>query len=110
MFIGILIRLLERHALGMPPTVERKEEDIMLSQMWENPAFRKHIATRNAKLIAQMAGGEGLKPEPRDAYCMHAGQRVENLILARDAKAAFTRVKKEQELKNVELGDTEVVD
>jgi len=33
-----------------------------------------------------------MKPEPRDAYVMHTGQRVENLILAREAKAAFNRI------------------
>ena len=39
-----------------------------------------------------MAGSEGMAPEPREAYVMHTGQRVELLILAREAKAAYNRV------------------
>lgn len=72
----------------------KEQEDGLLSQMWESPAFRKHIADRDLKLIYMMAGGEGMQPETRDTYMLHAGQRVENLILGRNARAAFVRREK----------------
>ncbi len=78
-------------------TLTKEEEDGLLSQMWESPAFRKRVAERDAKLLYTMAGGEGLAPEPRADYTLHAGQRVENLLWARDAKAAFMRREKLKE-------------
>ena len=73
-------------------TLTKEQEDVMLSQLWQNDAFTKHVAERDLKLIFTMAGGEGMEAEPRDRYIMHTGQRVENLLLARDAKAAYNRV------------------
>lgn len=78
----------------MPSQLSREEEDGLLSQLWQNVAFRKWIADRDKKLVYTMSGGEGMAPEPRDKYHLHAGQRVENLLLARDAKAAYNRVVK----------------
>lgn len=69
----------------------KEHYDGMLSQLWENPAFRKYVADRDMKLVWTLAGGEGLAAEPRDAYVMHTGQRVELLLLASEAKKAFTR-------------------
>jgi len=101
LFITILIRLLQKDIVNFPKeNLTKEQEDGLLSQMWENAAFRKHIADRDAKLIYTMAGGEGLGPEPREAYTMHTGQRVENLILARDAKAAWMRREKNIQEKN----------
>lgn len=91
----ILIWVLVKENLTGPRAVlSKEEEDGLLSQLWENPAFRKRVADRDAKLIHTMAGGEGLGPEPRDQYALHAGQRVENLLWARDAKVAYLRRQK----------------
>ena len=97
LLIEILIRLLLGNLHGGPREVMSKEvEDGMLAQMWDSPVFRKRIADRDARLVHEMAGGEGMRPEPRDAYALHAGQRVENLLLARDAKAAHGRMQKQR--------------
>lgn len=96
--ITILIRLLFGNISEFSRTTLTKDaEDGLLAQLWESVAFRKRIADRDAKIIYTMAGGEGLAPEPRDVYAMHLGQRVENLLLARDAKAAYTRTLKSRQ-------------
>jgi hypothetical protein len=90
--LDILIKLLERELSDMPKEPLSKEQsDGLLSQMWENPSFRKYVADRDAKLIFTMAGSEGMEPEPRDKYVMHTGQRFEILLLAAEAKKAFNR-------------------
>lgn len=84
---------MERELSDTPKQILEKEQyDGLLSQLWQNPAFRKYVADRDAKLIFTMAGSEGMAPEPREAYTMHSGQRVELLILAREAKAAWNRL------------------
>lgn len=99
--IDILIRAL-LGALDYPKeTLSKEIEDGLLAQMWESSAFRKRVADRDAKIIHTMAGGEGLAPEPRDSYAMHAGQRVENLLWARDAKAAWQRIAAQRQ-KNID--------
>ena len=91
--IDILIKLLERELSDLPKqTLTKEQYDGMLSQLWQLPAFRKYVQDRDAKLIFTMAGSEGMAPEPREAYTMHTGQRVELLILARDAKKAYERM------------------
>lgn len=93
----ILIKVLRAHlALGKESTT-KEVEDGFLAQMWESPVFRRRIAERDAKIIYQMAGGEGMEGEPRDKYLMHAGQRAEILLLARDAKAGYLRVSKQRQ-------------
>lgn len=90
--IEILMNLLSRELSTVPKeTLVKEHYDGMLSQLWENPAFRKYVADRDMKLVWTLAGGEGLAAEPRDAYVMHTGQRVELLILAKEAKKAFER-------------------
>lgn len=90
LLISLLIRLL---SLDLPKSedITQDVEDGLLSQLWQNPAFRKRIADRDKKIVYMMAGGEGMKPEPRDTYSLHAGQRVENLLTARDAKKGHER-------------------
>ena len=102
-FIEILIWALEKYVgvvHSARTSLTKEQEDGLLSQLWQNEAFRKHIADRDLKIIYTMAGGEGMGPEPRETYSLHAGQRIENLVLGRDAKAAFLRLtkRKEQEL------------
>lgn len=80
--------------------LSKEEYDGLLAGLWQNPAFRKYAADRDAKLIFAMAGGEGMAPEPRDAYVMHTGQRVELLLLASEAKKAHLRTVKSLEEKN----------
>lgn len=88
-------------------TLSKEGYDGLMSQLWQSPAFRKYLADRDKKLIWTMAGGEGYGPEPRQDYVLHAGQRVENLILGREAKAAFTRLEKSKQVdRNLAL-DTE---
>lgn len=95
LFIEVLLRLLRGQVGFLPKQALTKEvEDGLMAQMWENPAFRKRVADRDAKLIYTMAGGEGMEPEPRDKYSLHAGQRVEVLLWARDAKAAYQRLER----------------
>lgn len=101
--LDILIKLLERELSDIPKaTLEKEVYDGMLSQLWQSQAFRQYVQQRDAKLIWTLAGGEGLEPEPRDKYTLHSGQRLELLMLAREAKAAWTRVEKQrQEVKVV---------
>lgn len=101
LLIDILLKLLLGNISDFPKSTLPKEvEDGLLAQLWESPAFRKRVAERDAKLIYTMAGGEGMEPEPRDKYLLHAGQRVETLLWARDAKAAFNRT---QELRKRQI-------
>lgn len=98
-FIEILIRILQRDISEYPKDALTKEQyDLLLSGLWQNDSFRKYIANRDAKLIFTMAGSEGMAPEPRDSYVMHTGQRVELLILAREAKAAWHRVEAQKKV------------
>lgn len=91
--LSILIKLLARELRETTPDQLGKEQyDGLMSQLWQNPAFRKYVADRDAKIIWALAGGEGFDAEPRETYIRHCGQRVENLILAREAKAAWTRM------------------
>ena len=95
MLIDIVIAWLVRDLSSMHRDALSKEQyDGLMSQLWQNPGFRKYIADRDAKLIYTLAGGEGMEPEPRDKYLLHAGQRFENLLLAREAKQAWTRSEK----------------
>ena len=88
-----VIRVLQRELSEMPrETLTKEQADGLLSQMWQNPSFRKYVADRDAKLIWTMASGEGLAPEPRDKYLIHFGRRLENLELAREAKQAYNRI------------------
>lgn len=90
--IDILIGLLERELSDIPKqTLEKDVYDGMMSQLWQSPAFRKYVQDRDARLIFTLAGSEGMAPEPRDAYVMHTGQRVELLLLASEAKKAYNR-------------------
>lgn len=93
--LEILIWFLERELSDIPKqTLNKAAYDGMMSQIWQNPAFRKYIQDRDARLIYTLAGSEGMAPEPRDAYTMHTGQRVELLVFAREAKAAWMRSEK----------------
>jgi hypothetical protein len=104
----ILIKALRKHLyLGVEPTT-KDIEDGFLAQMWESPVFRRRIAERDNKIIFQMAGGEGMEGEPRDKYLMHAGQRAEILLLARDAKAGYMRVAKQRQQNIALTKDSEV--
>ena len=92
-FIEILIKYLQSELVDVPR--EQMEKDVydgLFSGLWQNPAFRKYVQDRDAKLIFTMAGSEGMAPEPRDAYVMHTGQRVELLLMASEAKKAYKRV------------------
>ena len=94
LLIEILIRALGFYIPREDFNFTKEEEDGMLSQIWQLPAFRKRIAERDKRIVFTMAGGEGMVPEPRDKYALHAGQRVENLLLAKDAKSAYQRLEK----------------
>lgn len=99
--VTALIRLLERELSTVPAVTLPKEAEIgLLSQLWQNAAFRKYVADRNGKLVYTMAGGEGMGPEPRDKYHLHAGQRVEILVLAKKAKDAFKTIERERQAKS----------
>lgn len=93
LIVKFLIKYLEREISDTPKqTLEKEVYDGMMSQLWQSAAFRKYVQDRDARLIFTMAGSEGMAPEPRDAYTMHTGQRVELLMLAREAKAAWSRL------------------
>lgn len=79
--------------LAILPKEQLSEEQYngLLSQLWDNPAFRKYIADRNAKLIYYMAGEPALAPEPREKLLQKYGQRIELLELGAKAKAAAAR-------------------
>ncbi len=98
LLLKILIRLLLGNLSDLPKSTLTKEvEDAMLSELWQNAAFKKRLGDRDAKIIYTMAGGEGLLPEKREDYALHLGQRVENLLWARDAKSAYMRRMKQIE-------------
>lgn len=102
LFFHIAVRYLERGLFEGPrPQLSQQEFDGLLSQLWQNLAFRTYVADRNGKLIFTLSGGEGMEPEPRDAYLKHSGQRVENLLLASKAKAAYERVSRSHKDKEV---------
>lgn len=95
--VKLLIRLLDRELPNAPKETLTKDAEIgLLAMLWESPAFRKYIADRSSKLIHTMAGGEGMEPEPRDKYHLHAGQRVEILVLAKKAKDAYTIIDRQR--------------
>jgi len=75
----------KREALNETQTVG------LLSQLWENPAFRNYVSDRNQKIIYTMVGLPGAKPEPRDHFFELRGQRLEILELGVKAKICFER-------------------
>lgn len=89
--LKLTILLLERQLPTRREKLSKEQEDGLLAQLWQNEAFRNYIADRNSKLVYTLAGGEGMKPEPRDDYLMHTGQRVENLLLGTKAKLSYER-------------------
>lgn len=100
--ISCLLRLLH---LDIPKgeDMTQEVEDGLLSQLWQNPAFRNRVAKRDKKIIYELAGGQGMKAEPRDHYVMQTGQRVENLLWASDAKKAYDRVQETAKQKSAAL-------
>lgn len=93
LIVKFLIRHLEKELSDTPKvTLEKEVYDGMMSQLWQSQGFRKYLADRDSKLVWTLAGGEGFEPEPRDKYALHAGQRFEVLLLAREAKAAWNRL------------------
>lgn len=93
----VLIRELCKYLeLGHISSV-KEDDDAFLAQMWESPAFRRRLAERDSKIIFQMAGGENYDPLGHDQYLIHMGQRVETLLLGRDAKAAWNRTSKKRQ-------------
>lgn len=92
LFIKILIYLLEKDLLEVKrATMTEEQENKMFAQIWDLPTFRNYILDRNTKIVYNLAGGDGINPEPRDKYLMKLGQRVEILILANKAKSAYNR-------------------
>jgi hypothetical protein len=63
----------------------------LLSQLWENPAFRNYVSDRNQRIIYTMAGAPGEKLGSRDQFIELRGQRLEILELASKAKRCFDR-------------------
>lgn len=93
LIVKILIKYLSRELSDIPKqTLEKEVYDGMMSQLWQSAAFRQYVQNRDARLIFTMAGSEGMLPEPRDAYVLHTGQRVELLLLASEAKKAWNRM------------------
>lgn len=88
-----IIGFLERDTMQtvVRETLTQEQRDGLLSQLWQNAAFRQYIAERDGKLIYSLAGGAGMLPEPRDKYLLQLGQRVEILLLADAAKKAEAR-------------------
>lgn len=92
LLLVICIRVFESSLDSKSVVLTVEQEDGLLSQMWQNDAFRKYITARNEKIKYMLAGGEGMEPEPRDTYLIHIGQRVENLFFGSKAKLAYERV------------------
>lgn len=101
MFLKILIYFLEKELLSVYKTIIPPEQEIgLMAQMWDIPAFRNYVLDRNTKIMYNLAGGAGLDPEPREKYLMKMGQRVEILLLANRAKAAYDKRSKLAKEKN----------
>lgn len=94
------IRFLERGMIDVPyETLSKEQNDGLLSQLWDVPAFRNYVKERNAKLIYTIAGTAGSEPEPRDRTRLLMGQRVEILVLGARARTAAARRDRERALK-----------
>lgn len=101
--INILIWLIEKDLSTIPrETLTEEQFTGLMSQMWNNIAFQRYVADRDAKLVYTMAGAAGNDPEPRDKHMLKFGQRVEILTLAAKAKACAMCVAKEIEEKKKE--------
>lgn len=87
--IALLIKILEKDLRSDLIINGLTEEQYrgLLSQLWDNPAFRKYLGERETKIVFAIAGVAGNEPEPRDKTRIYYGQRVENLVLAARAKA-----------------------
>lgn len=95
--VSLLIRLLRR-TLDLPePTQQRMQE--FLATAWMDPGFRQYVSYRDQKIMFELAGGIGMKEQPRDDYVRFTGQRVEILLLAQRAKEAHARREEEKKKK-----------
>lgn len=89
MIRAYLLKLLF-HLLDTASDVDSNDQmDQWLADNWGHPGFRAYVAQRDAKIVRNLAGGDQLTvSEPRKAWQM-TGQRVEILVLGRNAKKAF---------------------
>ena len=95
MLIDIAIRILESDLVDVEKvSMTELQRNGLLSQLWQNDAFREYIGERDKKIIYSIAGMAGTEPEPRSKTLMKHGQRVEILILGSRAKAAYLRLQK----------------
>jgi len=93
--LKLLIRLLVRY-LDVPQADRDKQTDDFMAGAWMSPGFRKYIAERDVRIIYHLAGGDGMKEPSSADYIRYFGQRVENLLMGRRAKDAYTRKEKER--------------
>lgn len=97
MIRGYLIKLLF-YLIDTASDVDTNDQmDKWLADNWGHPGFRAYVAQRDAKIVRNLAGGDQLvTSEPKKAWQM-TGQRVEILVLGRNAKKAF--IEREQKKK-----------
>jgi hypothetical protein len=102
--INLLIWLIEKDLSTIPRQTLTDEQYVgLMSQLWNNIAFQKYVADRDALLVYTMAGVAGNKPEPRDDHILKFGQRVEILTLAKKAQLCAERIRKGIETKKENL-------
>lgn len=96
--LKLLIRVLTRW-LDVPTAPKDQQVEDFLAGAWMSPGFRKYVANRDAKIVRQLAGGDGMTERTRDDYIRFIGQRAENLILGAQAKKAFLAQERESRKK-----------
>jgi len=87
--IAWLFRSFQKEIRSLNRVLGKKEEDLLLSALYQNEAFRKFIVTRETMIVLSMAN-EGKKPSDED-YIMSYGRRLEIMSLYYTAKRANQR-------------------
>lgn len=87
--ISYLLRSNQKDIQTLKRTIDKKEEDMLLSSLWQNQAFRNWIVTREN--IHCLGMSNNLKKPTDDEYLTLYGRRLEVLDLHITAKLAFNR-------------------
>lgn len=88
-----ILRSFQKDIYGTRRELSKQEEDILLSGMWQNQAFRNWVYDEENKLTLAMAN-EGVKPSD-EQYDTWLGMRLKLADLNQKARSAHKRHEKE---------------
>ena len=87
--IAYLLRSFQKDIRNFKGALSKKEEDLMLSALWQNQSFRNYLVARESAMIIQMANAG--KPPSDEEYGILYGRRLELVALYTTARLAHMR-------------------